>query len=617
MGHFLRLKATEYIKKVIIVNSQKFTRNLWITLILLIFLILPIEGRATKKSVVINWTDTGVYGFDRPECLNRPDDFLFGSLPPGTLDIFPEISPKGKILIPMPTNEMLPKTEQEWQAYTNKLAAGIKSRLEQALVQGIEVCEIRTVQNITIKSGYWDKDQQNRCVRFTQAFLDALAQVKRDLAVNYNITVNGMVGSNGGHVASSTIPYLKINPVDKLIIIDGRAYEQDVIKTFLTLKGNLIIINTGGDAYATATMVANHECAKGLKALLPNLIVIYVDPKGWNLPHNIVKAHISAMNPGTELVMKVLLKDGYSPSQKVTGMELRKYLNLYFGEPTKPFTDIPHYWTNGGRKESMTEAETMIAFAREKKKALVVGEGREAEHLYKRLVAMLGGDNVKWVKDPANWIKNASEFGAEVVLGVKKVAPPERKFKGLKDDERKKATLPPPPPPPPPGGGGAAIVKPHSAEFQKPPPEPPDEGGGESVNYTGRKYSARDEDAIVGISEDGRPYIIITVDGKRIVIWIPKDLYNKIKGKLIKIRSINVGNITIIIIIADGEPVWEIHIGPGGRIIHQGPPTTKVDKIAKSPNVAEKAKGVIMPTEVVIGVPPDTRELFGGEDRSK
>lgn len=117
----------------------------------------------------------------------------------------------------------------------------------------------------------------------------------------------------------------------------------------------------------------------------------------------------------------------------------------------EPFTNIPQYWTNGGRKESMTEAEIMIAFARGKERALVVGEGKEAQYLYKQLEKMLGTERVKWVKDAATWQKEAYSFGADVVLGVRSqtlprlpLAPPEAEVKRL---DEKKLTSPPPPPP--------------------------------------------------------------------------------------------------------------------------------------------------------------------------
>jgi hypothetical protein len=275
------------------------------------------------RQITIHWTDIGVYMGARPEALKRPDEFLFKSLPKGTMEIFTSIHPQGQILIPMPPNEALPKSEAEWQALANKYAQGIKDRIEAGIKSGLTEFEIRTVQNITIKTGYWDPNQQERCVQFTRAFLDALSSVRNDFAKGFSVSVDAMVGSNGGLVATRAIPGLSTNPIDRLIIVDGRAYVMDTLNTYRAMKGNLIIINTGGDAPALKDMIANHDGAKSLKYLLPQLDVIYVDPKGMNI---FTVAHISAMRPNTEMDMKFCLGDGYSPKARLTGETLRQYL---------------------------------------------------------------------------------------------------------------------------------------------------------------------------------------------------------------------------------------------------------------------------------------------------
>lgn len=273
------------------------------------------------RQIIIHWTDIGVYMGARPEALKRPDEFLFKSLPKGTMEIFTSIHPQGQILIPMPPNEALPKSDAQWQALANKYAQGIKDRIEAGIKSGITEFEIRTVENITIKTGYWDPNQQERCVQFTRAFLGALSSVRNDFAKGFSVSVDAMVGSNGGFVATRAIPGLSTNPIDKLIIVDGRAYVTDTLSTYKAMKGNLVIINTGGDAPALTDMIANHDGAKSLKYLLPQLNVIYVDPSGIN-----IFAHISAMKPNTEMDMKFYLGDGYSPKARLTGETLRQYL---------------------------------------------------------------------------------------------------------------------------------------------------------------------------------------------------------------------------------------------------------------------------------------------------
>lgn len=140
---------------------------------------------------------------------------------------------------------------------------------------------------------------------------------------------------------------------------------------------------------------------------------------------------------------------------------------------------IPNYWTTGGEAKSLTEAEVMTAFARGKKRVLVVGSGPEAAHLYQRLVAMLGQDNVKWVQDERNWVQEAAAFGAEVVLGVRQVKTDDKRAKKAKKKEEEKRDYPGGPDPPDGGGGGGGQAMRAAPHFsggggnQHPPPPPP------------------------------------------------------------------------------------------------------------------------------------------------
>jgi tetratricopeptide (TPR) repeat protein len=101
--------------------------------------------------------------------------------------------------------------------------------------------------------------------------------------------------------------------------------------------------------------------------------------------------------------------------------------------------------------------------------------------------------------------------------------------------------------------------------------------GKESQAQQPSSLSAEDE-AEIGVSENGRPYVIVTVDGKHIVVWISWELYRQIKDKNITVEIYEAGNITVVVLFANGEPVWEVHIGPSGQIIYRGPP--KRDKEA-------------------------------------
>lgn len=137
----------------------------------------------------------------------------------------------------------------------------------------------------------------------------------------------GLVGSNGGFVATGTIPSLRQNPVDKLIIVDGRAYIDQTIKTVDAMKGNVVLINTGGDASSFSDMIANHNGAKKVKSARPATTLLYVDPKGWNIPGT---AHLAAFQRDKEMWVKRYTKDGYSDKSRMTGSELIS--NLISGE---------------------------------------------------------------------------------------------------------------------------------------------------------------------------------------------------------------------------------------------------------------------------------------------
>lgn len=365
----------------------------------------------SDKEINIYWTDTGVYMGTRPEHLKHPEQYMFK---PFTFDniesVFPSISSKGQILVPMPKNEDLPKTEEGWKLFTSKLYRGIKERINQGLKDNINNFEIRTVQNITIKGGYWSPGQQNLCVKFTKAFLEALAQIKKELLASYNFNIAGVVGSNGGYVATEAIPALKQNPIDKLIIIDGRAYKQKTVDTYNSLKGNLTIINTAGDAPALPDMIANHSVAKSLKKALPKLTVLWTDPKGGF-------AHIKCMNPNAVLWVKEFTGSEYTEKSKMIGREL---LNSILS----PIPTYRVYHDSNNPGKSMTEAQTLTETVHNKHKALIVGKGTEADLMYKNMVQKLGKENVKridsYTDDKALQLE-ARRFGADVILGVKGV----------------------------------------------------------------------------------------------------------------------------------------------------------------------------------------------------
>ena len=92
------------------------------------------------------------------------------------------------------------------------------------------------------------------------------------------------------------------------------------------------------------------------------------------------------------------------------------------GQP-RPAT-VPNYWVSPGTASSMTEANTVLAFARGKHRALIVGDGKEAQHMYQATSRLLGPDNVKWIQPggkAVDWETAARRFKADGVWGTKPV----------------------------------------------------------------------------------------------------------------------------------------------------------------------------------------------------
>lgn len=408
-----------YLRNKKVIDWRRKCLFLVIVTIFLSFPISVLSSDRNDKKIRINWTDTGVYMGKRPEHLKRPDDFMLRTFPDAIQPVFPDIGSEGQILIPMPKNEDFPKNQADWQGFTSKLYEGIKRRIDKGVKEGIDNFEIRTVQNITVKGGYWVPWQQEKCVGFTKSFLEALSKVKSDLSRNYRVDAYGVVGSNGGYVAAEAVPQLSQNPLDKLMIIDGRAYVDKVVKTSKAMNGNVVLINTGGDASAFPDMVANHKGAKFVKSLIPRVKSFYVDPKGWNIPG---RAHLAAMNPDTEMWVKEFTGEGYTSKTKMMASELLE--NLLVPHQTTSL------WTYSGRSSTLTEIQIMTDMVRGKKKALVVGTGSEANLLCVKMIEVLGHENVKKIGSPLSNVQlqvEAKKFGADAILGVKEYKLPKLK----------------------------------------------------------------------------------------------------------------------------------------------------------------------------------------------
>ncbi|MGR3303713.1 MAG: hypothetical protein ACUZ8I_14605 [Candidatus Scalindua sp.] len=275
-----------------------------------------------KNTVDLYWTDTGITKQLRGEPTKKMklgDDFSTHNIN----SIIPNVHQEGQILIPMPSNEDLPKTEQQWNELSNNIYVELKGKINSGLKNGVKDFELRTVQNINIP-GYFDSGRQSDVIKFINAYTEALYKVKEDLfSGGHSVNVNGIWGSNGGYAAAKVIPELIHNPVDRGILVDARAYKQDVKNLYNKLSGNLSIINTAGDAPSFDTMVAKHEVSKSLKRELPNLRVIWTDAKG---PDMFFRQHIKSLNPESQLKVKEYTGSGYTKLGITTGASLKNGL---------------------------------------------------------------------------------------------------------------------------------------------------------------------------------------------------------------------------------------------------------------------------------------------------
>ena len=301
-------------------------RSIYALPILLILLIwgafLKFAISSDKDLIDIYWSDLGINQWQSESKLG--DDFSkFNEHKKETI-IVPE--KKGQILIPMPSDALLPKTEKEWQDLSSKIYNTLKSKINSGLASGIKRFEIRTEQNINT-IGYFSSDRQRKVEKFIQAFCLALNRLKNELSSKYNVNIYGIWGSNGGFMASKVVPRFKSGFINGGILIDARAWKNDVKKLYYALNKNLAIINTAGDAPARPGMIAYHDTAKMLKKELPGLKLYWVDCKG---PDIFIKKHLNSMHWGTPLLVKEFKGNGYTKSWKTTGSNLRNYIIANF-----------------------------------------------------------------------------------------------------------------------------------------------------------------------------------------------------------------------------------------------------------------------------------------------
>ncbi len=289
-----------------------------VTLISSVVFIKPVLAQENSQpKITIYWTDKGINQWQAYK--DRPLDNFGDNFVP----VF-SVENEGKILVLMSATHQMSQAEIE-QHLEEQIRAGLQV--------GVMTFEIRTIQLIGA-IGYADfVSTQPEVVEFTRLFLAALNNVKSRLS-GYDVSINGVVGSNGGYIATESIPDLEalnMNPVDTLTIIDGRAKEISTQKTIDALKNKVTLINTRGDIWATPNMIANFDAAKRLKDKNPEIRSFQVDtnPEGLNLNITpfINPYHIASMNTENYLLAREYLgSDRYSNWRRILGKDFRAYI---------------------------------------------------------------------------------------------------------------------------------------------------------------------------------------------------------------------------------------------------------------------------------------------------
>ncbi len=284
-----------------------------VRLFALAFVSMPILSAYPARStdnITIYVTDFGIRHWKTD--LKMFDDFAEAE----AQSVVPGLDRRAQILVPMSVDKDLPKRQLDRQQAVRQIANGIIKRIDQG---GSDTYEVRIVQNINAL-GYVAPWRQAAVKDFGRVVYQALAIVKQRIANRgTDVQMPAIVGSNGAFLLTETLPELESCPIDRAILVDGRAHIEKVWSTYVALGGEVSIINTAGDAPSFGYMIANHETAKFLKRLLPGIKVYWVDVKGLDI---IITRHLASMNPEAILLVKEFTGWHYSPSTKLTAWKL-------------------------------------------------------------------------------------------------------------------------------------------------------------------------------------------------------------------------------------------------------------------------------------------------------
>ncbi|MHB8123085.1 MAG: hypothetical protein ACYDG4_13125 [Desulfuromonadaceae bacterium] len=317
---------------------------------LLIFFSLTAPAFCQDDGIAIHWTDIGITFVGRPSAnlkhLGKQFDPVY------------EVPEEGRIIVRMPTKidnhgKERDLTEAEWKIFTKALAGDLSRMIGEASGKGVKNFEIRTVEDINI-AGYNDPERQQQVTRFTRAFLEALMTEKEMIAKNRPVTCDAALGSNApsaGAKAMVALQSLGRNPIDSIVIYDGRATEKDAELLIRALNQKVSIINTSGDAPTSPRallpgldMVASFDCSKRLKEKYPGIRVFFSAETEDN--SSIIR-HVEMMQQKSKGLIKEVMGDGsFKRYGEMNGAALAKEASWTgkasgMGKPDKDKVSIP------------------------------------------------------------------------------------------------------------------------------------------------------------------------------------------------------------------------------------------------------------------------------------
>ena len=250
-------------------------------------------GLVDARQVRLHWVDRGITFEGEAPAKNTAEPPIF-------------VPSENRIVLRMPRyvdERGRPRraTDSELAQLERSLRTILLKEVGETLARGVDEIEIRTVQDINL-GGYLDpgQGQQQNVMRFTAAFLWALAEARKEIGETNDVSCDAAVGSNGVLMASLLIPLMEQqgqNPIDAVAIFDGRATRSQVESLVTAVGGRVIIVNTAGDLpeFPLAPgdcYIAKYDCAKELKADHPEITVFWTDPEGSNVAPN---GHLAMM----------------------------------------------------------------------------------------------------------------------------------------------------------------------------------------------------------------------------------------------------------------------------------------------------------------------------------